>query len=80
VDRDLNCRELVELVTDYLEGTLPEHEHARFDAHMFACDGCERYVEQIRTTMALTQRTRALEQRPEMTALLEAFRGYQSRP
>jgi anti-sigma factor RsiW len=76
VDRDLTCRELVELVTEYLDGTLPEREHARFQAHMLACDGCERYVEQIRTTVALTERTRGLEQRPEITGLLEAFRGY----
>ena len=76
MDRDLTCRELVDLVTDYLEGTLPEHERARFEAHMFACDGCERYVEQIRTTVDLTQRTRALEERPEVTGLLEAFRSY----
>ena len=79
MDRDLTCRELVELVTDYLEGTLPEHEHARFEAHMLACDGCERYVEQIRTTVDLTQRTEALEQRPEITGLLEAFRSYHRR-
>lgn len=76
MDRDLSCRELVELVTEYLEGALPEREHARFEAHMLACDGCERYVEQIRTSVALTQRTRRLEQRPEIAGLLEAFRGY----
>jgi anti-sigma factor RsiW len=76
VGRDLTCRGLVELVTEYLDGTLPEHEHARFEAHMLACDGCERYVEQIRTTVALTALTHKLEQRPEITGLLEAFRGY----
>jgi len=79
VDRDLTCRELVDLVTEYLDGALDEPEHARFEAHVLACDGCERYVEQIRTTVALTGHIAALEQRPEITELLEAFRGYHRR-
>ena len=53
VDRDLTCRELVELVTDYLDGALPAAERMRFESHMAACEGCERYVEQIRATIAL---------------------------
>jgi anti-sigma factor RsiW len=76
VDRDLPCRELAELVTDYLEGALSTAERARFEAHLAACEGCKRYLEQIRTTVDLTRRSRALEQRPEMAALLEAFRDY----
>ena len=76
---DLTCRELVELVTDYVEGALSPVEHARFEAHVAECEGCERYVEQIRATVDLARRTRALEQRPEITALLEAFRDYRRR-
>ena len=76
---DLTCRELVELVTDYLEHALPAHERERFEAHVAECEGCERYVQQIRTTLRLTASTRALEQRPEMSALLEAFRSYRRR-
>ena len=76
---DLTCRELVELVTDYLEGALSAADRARFEAHVAACEGCDRYVEQIRASIALTRRTRALEQRPEITALLEAFRDYRRR-
>jgi len=76
VDRDLTCRELVELVTEYLDGALPDAERARFEAHVAACEGCDRYVEQIRTTVALTRETRALEERPEISALLGAFRDY----
>ena len=49
----LRCRELVELVTDYLEGRLPDAEVVRFEAHIAACDGCTTYVEQIRTTVAV---------------------------
>jgi anti-sigma factor RsiW len=53
-DLELACRELVELVTDYLEGALPEAERARFEAHIAACPGCTAYLEQMRTTIRLT--------------------------
>ncbi|HEX2126681.1 MAG TPA: zf-HC2 domain-containing protein [Thermoleophilaceae bacterium] len=42
------CREFVELVTDYLEGVLPDHERARFEAHLAECDGCTGYLEDMR--------------------------------
>ena len=48
---ELSCRELVELVTAYLEGELdPAREHA-LDAHLRLCDGCGAYVEQMRQTV-----------------------------
>jgi anti-sigma factor RsiW len=72
--KDLPCRELVELVTDYLEGALPHEERARFEAHIAGCDGCDEYLRQIRATIALSGSTAGLEQRPELTGLLEAFR------
>ena len=71
---DLSCQELVELVTDYLDGAMAPGERARFDAHLAECEGCTRYVEQIRVTIAVTGRTRGLEARPEVRALLAAFR------
>ena len=52
----LTCRELVELVTDYLEDALPEPDRARFDAHISGCDGCTTYLAQMRRTIALTGR------------------------
>ena len=72
----LTCRELVELVTEYLDGALPAEERDIFEAHLAACPGCEAYVEQIRSAVALTGRTRELERRPETAALLRAFRDY----
>ena len=48
----LTCREVVELVTDYLEGALARPERRRFEAHIAACDGCTAYIEQIRLTIA----------------------------
>ena len=79
MDRDLTCRELVELVTEYLDGALSPSERERFEAHLALCEGCELYVDQIRTTVELVGESRALEERPEVTALLEAFRGYRRR-
>ena len=75
---DFSCQELVELVTDYLDGALPAPEHARFEAHLAACTGCTRYVEQLRTTIAITGAGRELEDRPEVAGLLAAFRGWHS--
>ena len=44
----MSCKELIELVTDYLEGVLPSEERARFEEHLSQCPGCEIYLEQIR--------------------------------
>jgi anti-sigma factor RsiW len=54
--RDLLCVEFVEVVTDYLEGAMDARDRARLEAHLGACDGCERYLAQIRTTIELTGR------------------------
>ncbi len=76
MDRGLTCRELVELVTDYLEGALPAGARERFEAHMAACEGCDAHIEQVRRAIELTGRTRALEQRPEIVALTAMFRDF----
>jgi anti-sigma factor RsiW len=47
----VHCQEIVELVTDYLEGTLDPDMTAEVEAHLQLCDGCDIYVEQIRTTI-----------------------------
>ncbi len=49
--RDVACRELVELVTEYLEGALPPDEVLAVEAHLVECEGCERYVNQVRATV-----------------------------
>ncbi len=46
------CSGIVELVTDYLEGALADDSRARFEAHLADCEGCEIYLEQVRTTIA----------------------------
>jgi anti-sigma factor RsiW len=47
----LVCQEFVELVTDYLEGTLSRRDKRRMDKHVKACDGCDAYLEQVRLTV-----------------------------
>ena len=49
--RDLACRQVVELVTAYLEGTLPARDRRRFDEHLSGCPHCTLYVEQMRVTL-----------------------------
>jgi anti-sigma factor RsiW len=72
----MTCRELVELVTEYFEGTLAPADRAEFEAHLATCPGCETYVEQMRTTIRLAHDAEQLEQRPEVAALLRAFRDW----
>ena len=73
------CRDLVELVTDYLEGTLPSEQHARFENHIAGCDGCTTYLEQMRETIRLTGTLREQQISPDARAvLLHAFRGWAS--
>jgi predicted anti-sigma-YlaC factor YlaD len=50
-EEELTCQELVEIVSDYLEGALPQGEWERFEAHLEICEGCRRYLEQMRTTI-----------------------------
>jgi predicted anti-sigma-YlaC factor YlaD len=52
----MNCKELVELVTDYLEDKLPLTEREQFEAHLSRCAGCRNYLDQMRTTIRLSGR------------------------
>jgi predicted anti-sigma-YlaC factor YlaD len=47
----LTCRELVEIVTDYLEGALPPSDRARFEDHLSMCSGCRAHLDQMRHTL-----------------------------
>lgn len=55
-EEELVCRQLVELVADYLDGLLPENVMANVEAHLAGCDGCTAYVSQIRQTIAELRR------------------------
>jgi predicted anti-sigma-YlaC factor YlaD len=50
---ELSCQELVELVTEYLEGTLPAQERVRFEDHLAICPGCSNYLDQMRRTIQM---------------------------
>ncbi|MGD9528970.1 anti-sigma factor family protein [Pseudonocardia sp.] len=73
--RDVACRELVELITEYLEGALPRDEVAAIEAHLVDCPGCQAYLAQMRTTIAATGSVE-VETLPDdvVDALLRAFR------
>jgi anti-sigma factor RsiW len=73
--RAILCRELVELLTDYLEGVLPPEEVAAVEAHLAVCPGCVSYLDQMRTTIKALGRL-PVESVPEdaLDELLGAFR------
>lgn len=74
---DLSCAELVELVTEYLEGALPAADRVRFDEHLGVCDGCSNYLQQMRTTIELTGRLSEADLDARMKeALLATFREW----
>jgi anti-sigma factor RsiW len=75
--KKLTCRELVELVTDYLDGSLSRRDRARFEAHIAACTNCTQYVEQFRETIRLTGTLRESDVSPDAeAALLEQFEAW----
>ena len=63
---DLVCRQIVELVTDYLEGTLSRSQRRRFEAHLAGCPHCSEYLAQMRATIRLTGRLESEDLTPEM--------------
>jgi anti-sigma factor RsiW len=62
----LVCQEVVELVTEYLEGELPRRERRRFEAHLVDCPHCTEYLAQMRATIRLTGRLGPDDLSPEM--------------
>ena len=76
---DLACRELVELVTAYLEDALDSMVLERFEEHLADCPYCQTYVEQIRITIELAGRVEVDQMSPDVRRrLVDAFRGWHS--
>jgi anti-sigma factor RsiW len=74
---ELTCREMVELMNDYLEGALAEGERARFEAHLSSCDPCTTYLAQIRETIRLAGGVTEESVPPDVRdQLLQAFRDW----
>lgn len=75
----MTCREVVELMTDYLDGVLSAADRAKFEQHMTGCDGCGAYLDQLRTARMLMGRV-AYEPVPEplKAELMDAFRSWKA--
>ena len=77
--KDIVCQEAVELVTEYLEGTLRRRERRRFQAHLKHCPNCAAYLEQIRMTIELTGTIQSDDLTPEaQTELKDLYRRWRA--
>jgi anti-sigma factor RsiW len=77
---EMPCRELVELITEYLEDRLSPIDRARFEAHLAECEGCHTYLEQFRQTIRALGRLPEESLSPEArNTLLAAFRNWSRR-
>jgi anti-sigma factor RsiW len=77
--RDLVCQQAVELVTDYLEGTLPRSARRRFEAHLTGCPHCTEYLAQMRATIELAGRITPDDLTPQMQdEFIDLYRRWQS--
>jgi predicted anti-sigma-YlaC factor YlaD len=75
----LTCREVVELITAYLEAALDERERALVSDHLAICSHCSRYLEQMRQTAIWLSEQRGNGVSPEVKAeLLDRFRRWRS--
>lgn len=75
----LVCQQVVEMVTDYLEGALSASDRARFETHLAGCPHCTEYLAQIRETIRLAGRITPDDLTPEMrTDLTELYRRWRS--
>ncbi len=77
--RDLPCQQVVELVTDYLEGNLSRSARRRFEAHLAGCPHCTEYLAQMRETISITGRLVPEDLTPQMRdELVDLYRRWQS--
>jgi anti-sigma factor RsiW len=75
--REMACQELVDVITGYLEGTLPHADRSRFDAHLATCPACQEYLEQMRALVRLTGKLSPKSLEPAtVDSLLGAFRRW----
>jgi anti-sigma factor RsiW len=74
---ELSCREVVEILGDYLDGAMTPEARVRLEAHLADCEGCAAYLEQLRVTIGLSGRLPEEAVSAEaMAPLLEAFRAW----
>jgi predicted anti-sigma-YlaC factor YlaD len=76
-DRALTCHEVIDLLSDYIEGAMSTDDRRRVDEHLALCDGCETYLDQMRESIRLTGMVPKDDVPDEQkTALLSAFRDW----
>jgi anti-sigma factor RsiW len=74
---ELACQQVVEMVTDYLEGAMPRSQRRRLEAHLAGCEHCSEYLDQMRATIRLTGRLRSEDLAPEMREeFIEIYRRW----
>ena len=79
-ERALTCKELVELVTEYLEGGLSSEDKERFEAHLATCDGCTAHLQQMRATIQAVGNLQETSLSPQAKEnLLRLFRKWKSK-
>jgi anti-sigma factor RsiW len=77
---EMPCRELVELITDYLEDRLSAQDRARFEAHLDQCEACRTYLDQFRQTIRMLGRLPEESlSTPAREALIAGFRDWSGR-
>ena len=75
--KELNCQEVVELVTDYLEQALLPETQEHFAHHIEQCPGCKVYLEQVQQTIVMLRKLSEQQTFPETKQeLLEIFRDW----
>lgn len=71
------CRDLLELISGYLDDALPADVHAAIETHLEGCDGCTMVLEEFRTTIAMTGTLAEEQVTPaQRDTLLAAFRNW----
>jgi anti-sigma factor RsiW len=77
---EMTCRELVHVITDYLEGGLSRRNRRRVERHLGGCDGCTTYVRQMRETVRVTGTVKEDALSPQARReLLAVFRDWKAR-
>jgi anti-sigma factor RsiW len=76
---DVTCREVVEMLSDYLDDAIPAPDRARLDEHLAGCDGCTAALEQLRETIRVTGAlTEDQVAEPQLHAIRGVFRAWRS--
>lgn len=75
----LVCRQAVELISDYLEGSLSRSDRRRLERHLRGCDACSAYLEQVKATIELSGHVAPDDLDPEvLEGLVDLFEQYRT--